>query len=202
MPLPVHQGIIDKLKELLVARFQAALETSGQGGEIDVKTGVEHIFREPGLEPQPDLPPGRAPSPQRTLPQRTRPGRDNEDDEDKDREEAEAKDTQPGSSNAHTHAHIVEAAETSSDSSSPNHNEDGPAGHKTVSSPDLGLVYTLPGGKEDYFPGFIVEIGYSHPLEDAAAKHQPSPQSSIHCNPPSAAWQTLMLTFSCRLYSL
>jgi hypothetical protein len=47
MPSPIHQDIVDKLKELLVTRFRAALEMSGRGGEIDVKTGVEHIFREP-----------------------------------------------------------------------------------------------------------------------------------------------------------
>lgn len=155
---PVHQDVLDKLKDLLVARFRAALARSGRGGAIHARAGIEYIFTEPQAELQLES----APRPRRySLPRRTRPGRDNR--------EPEVAAPRGESSRAG-------AAETSPPPSpSSGHEGEGPIGHETVSSPDVGLFYTPAGGTENYFPGFVLEVGYSHPLEDAAAKRRPFP---------------------------
>jgi hypothetical protein len=57
--------------------------------------------------------------------------------------------------------------------------ETSPASAEHTYSPDFGVYYAPQDGQEPYFPGILVEVGWSHPLPDWKAKRKcslcPSP---------------------------
>lgn len=153
-----HQAVNQELGTLLQDRFREALTTSGREGQIRYRTGVQHIFREPERS---------APrsTPQRKL--RRLPHRVGCRGEAERHEEPPAGQNHEGArasagSNTGTSVHVAQSDE-----------EDSPDEvAEDVYTPDTGLYYVPSGSMSDYFPGFFLEVGWSHQLPDSRAKRE------------------------------
>lgn len=160
----LHQIVAHQLGDLLSARFRAALQTSGRGGEVRFIPGAGQVFKEPEPEPEPEHRPAAESSPSRQ-PQRVpeRPLTRAQAQQDK---AATSRADTDGSAASTSHSPETEADESSTDGSFAR------VGNEDARCPDIGLTYVPPQGAENYFPGVIIEIGYSHPLPDFVAKRE------------------------------
>ncbi|KAH8755361.1 hypothetical protein F5883DRAFT_571108 [Diaporthe sp. PMI_573] len=139
---PLHQKLVEGFKSIILDRLSNALATSGYKGTITGNTGIDAIFKEPEPEPQPESWSSTTHR-ARAIPQRSR----------SQNKRPEVGTTDLGPDNGSN-----EPSETS------------PASVQHTYSPDFGIYYAPHDGQEPYFPGIIVEAGWSHPLPDWKAK--------------------------------
>lgn len=178
MATTLHQIVAKKLKDLFMERFEVAISNSTrpERGTISERGDILHTFKNPAPTLEPPVESGQQEqATQQTLPRRTAPKRDAAEPEPEPHTNAstssDAPETKPGS----------EADDSEDDTSSVRKG----ALTEYVHCPDVGLLYTPPDREMDYFPGFILEVGYSHPLDDATAKRkyeQALDTSSPHAN--------------------
>lgn len=166
MLTPVHQYVAKELENLLIERFNIALEKTGRGGKIVPLVGVERHFWEPQREFIP-----RPPVKQRIIPRRSQ----SRQDAAQEPELQQTLDSEGGSSQNAT-AEVVDQGDASSEANSV-------VEAMETRCPDLGLVYVPPESKQDYFPGFILEVGYSHQLQESQAKRKQTFESRPYTIP-------------------
>ena len=143
---PLHQKLVEGLKSIILERLSNALATFGHNGSITENTGIDAVFKEPEPEPAPQPEPRSNTTPRsRAVPQRSRPQNN--------RPDVGTTDLDPGNASN-------ELGQTS------------PTGVEHTYSPDFGIYYAPREGQEPYFPGIIVEVGWSHPLPDWKAKRK------------------------------
>lgn len=159
---PVHQLTNQELERLLQHRFRAALEAAGRQGQIKTLLNVGQIFKLP--EPVPQA--ASASSQQHEhLPERSRSFRRRRPTIGQESTSATSTNTSQPASHESSDDAEASAGSTPKRNSPDVRKED-------VRSPDVGLLFAPPGASEDYYPGFILEVGYSHPLSDSLAKRE------------------------------